>query len=152
MVRQGLNSNYRALGQLAGVGRLNVKARTALTSAGIALKTDGIVVSDRELIHMVRSAKKARLPNEMIRNLPRLIGKPKAILHDKRKRDTLLYVFDVPGDPRLGKFVVRVNINQKVRTPTGNRTTTVNSVGSGGIVARLNLSDPAQYDIIERRL
>ena len=31
----------------------------------------------------------------MIRNLPRLIGKPRAILHDKGKRDTLLYVFDV---------------------------------------------------------
>ena len=147
-----LNSNYRALGQLAGVGRLNAKARTALSSAGISVTTDAIVVSYREFIYMVRAAKKARLPNEMIRNLPRLIGKPRAILQDKGKRDTLLYVFDVPGDPRLGKFVVRVNINQKVRTPTGNRTTTVNSVRSGGMVPRLNLSDPAQYDIIDGRL
>ncbi len=147
-----LASNYRALGQLAGVGKLNAKARTALNSAGIALKTDGIVVSDKELIHMIRAAKKARLPNKMIRDLPRLVGKPRAILHDKGKRDTLLYVFDVPGDPRLGKFVVRVNINQKVRTPTGNRRRTVNSVRSGGMVARRNLIDPTHYDLVDGRL
>ena len=101
---------------------------------------------------MVRAAKRVRLPNEMIRNLPGLIGKPRAILHDKRKRDTLLYVFDVPGDPRFGKFVIRVNINQKVRTPTGNRTTTVNSIRSGGMVPAPALKDRNAYDLVDGKL
>jgi len=82
----------------------------------------------------------------------KLIGQPKAILHDRGKRDTLLYVFDVPGEPRLGKVVVRVNINQKIRTPRGNQTTTDNSVRSGGLVPRLNLANPAKYDPIDGKL
>ena len=131
---------------------MNGKALASLKSFSIVPKTDAIVVSDSELIHMIRTAKRAGLPKRAIRDMPKMIGSPKAVLYDRRKRDTLLFVFDVPGETRLGKFVVRVNINQKVRTPTGNRTTTVNSVRSGGMVARRNLINPTHYDLVDGRL
>ena len=55
-------------------------------------------------------------------------------------------------DGGLPDFDVGVNINQKVRTPTGNRTTTVNSVRSGGMVPAPALKDRNAYDLVDGKL
>ena len=85
--------------------------------------------------------------------MPQVLRKPKAVLFDKGD-NALLYVLDVPGDTKAGKFVVRVNFKTKGRIGGKRRTVTENFVQSGGKVDRANLvrrnGDPVpQYDLVE---
>ncbi|WP_417519242.1 hypothetical protein [Minwuia sp.] len=90
------------------------------------------------------------LPDAAIRRLPENMAQPKAVLWDRRTEDkpALLYVFDVPGDPRLGKAVVRVEFRERMN----GQNRVQNSITSAGMVERRNLADTNIYELIEGRL
>jgi hypothetical protein len=94
---------------------------------------------------MVRDAKVAGLPEHYILNLPHMLRNAKAVLLDKRDGN-LLFVFDVPGNPKKGKFVIQLNIASKRRTLSGNQQVTTNSVRSGGLVDEASLRDEHFYE------
>jgi|SaaInlStandDraft_7_1057024.scaffolds.fasta_scaffold210577_1 hypothetical protein len=50
--------------------------------------------------------------------MPEAISNPKAVLWDKQD-PALLYVFEVPGETRKGKYVVRVEYPTKAKLPGG---------------------------------
>lgn len=118
--------------------------------------TAAIGIGDASLAHLVRDAKEAAgkaIPLEYVRRLPELLNDPSAILWDEGKQ-TLLYVFDVPGDTkgRTGKIVVAVDYVRKIKQTGGKREMiTENRVISGGMVDISNLREPHLY-VIEGKL
>lgn len=118
--------------------------------------TAAIAIDDAALSHLVRDAKETAgktIPLEYVRRLPELLNDPVAILWDDDKQ-TLLYVFDVPDDPkgRTGKIVVAVDYIRKVKQPGGKREIiTENRVISGGVVQAVNLKE-SRYELIAGKL
>lgn len=131
------------------VGVMAPRVLDALAQRGVDAATAAISISDREIAHMLRAAKQAAgkaLAEADVRQLPRVLAAPKAVLFD-RQEPALLYVFD-PQDQegRAGKFVVRVNYTARVPGASGKGL--FNSVGTGGLVPRTNLADPARYEVL----
>ncbi len=62
-------------------------------------------------------------------------------------------MFDVPGDSRAGKVVIRVDYAEKARQPDGKRGMVVsNSIRTAGVVDVVTLRDPASYDVLKGEL
>lgn len=111
-----------------------------------------ITLTQRQAQHLLRDSKAARgqsVSVEVLATLPTILKSPRAILLDRRN-NTLLYVFDVPGDSRAGKVVIRVNYAEKAREPGGKRSMVVsNSIRTAGVVDVVTLRDPASYDLLK---
>ena len=140
-----------AKGEMVRVGRLSDDVQDFIRAKGIDPAVADISVTDKRLVRMVRDLKAEKgiaVPDEMIGRMPEVMAKPKAVLWDKRNRN-LLYVFDVHKDPRKGKFVIKVNFDEKV---SGRGKVTTNSVRSGGMVALRNLSDTNLFTTVKGRL
>ena len=106
----------------------------------------GISVEDWRIRRMTRDAKAAAnrsLPDEQIKRMPEILDRPEAVLWDKRRED-LLYVFDAPGDPRKGKFVIEV----QYRFGKGDNAKFAPAVVSGGRVQLSNLQSAKIYEKI----
>lgn len=142
-----------ALGEIRTVGYLSPRAIDGLIERGERPSTAVITVSDRDIMHLLRDSKKGKhLVPDMVRSLPEHITAPHAILWDKRD-PALVYVWDVPGDEKHGKLIVRVNYKTKGRGPDGKRHAVVtNSVRTGGLVELQNLKEENVYEVIDGRL
>lgn len=141
------------LGEIKTVGYLSPSIVDELARRSQAPTTAVITTTDKEIMHLLREAKDGKhLPADMIRSLPEFIHKPKAVLWDKRD-PAVLYVFDVPGESRDGKVVIRVNYKTKARAPDGKRyMVKTNSLRTGGLVKLENLKDTEVYGIIDGKL
>ena len=120
---------------------------------GITPETADLVVTDQHLTHMLRETKVVAgksVPEDMVRKMPEVLGKPDAVLWNKDKNN-LTYVFDVPDDPRKGKFAVDVNFEFKYRPGgTGTKITQqINAVKTGGMVQKDALTDTNVYEVIK---
>lgn len=150
-----MSTGHQARGELRVVGGLTPKVLAHLEDVGHPPATAAIVVDDKAIQHMMRDAKKASgktLAAEALRDLPGIIGKPTAVLWDTQD-PALLYVFEVPGESRKGKLVVRVDAVTKVRGADGKREIqAVNIIRTGGLVDVSNLKDPKRYEQIEGSL
>jgi hypothetical protein len=111
---------------------------------------------------MIRDAKAANKGSEepskkdlsidQIKRLPEVLNDPWAVLWDMED-PALLYVFDIPDEERLGKFVVRVNVQTKVKGAGGKKTKTIaNTVVTGGRVNSSNVQDKKRYKRLKGRL
>ncbi|PWR23363.1 phage minor head protein [Zavarzinia compransoris] len=126
-----------------------------LAAQGRQPASGAITAHQAAIGHIVRDVKAGAgtaAPMDAIRRLPETLSRATAILWDKRD-PALLYVFDVPGDTRLGKIVVRIDYADKVRPPGGRKETIVtNSVRTAGLVEVSRLADSQFYDLISGRL
>jgi len=145
-----LLTRKKALGEIKTVGYLSPKIVDELIRRNHAPTTAVITTTDRDIMHMLRDAKDGKhLPVDMIRSLPEFIHKPTAILWDKRKPG-LLYIFDMVGDDRAGKIVLRVNYKLKARGADNERhSLQTNSLITSGLVKLENLKDKNVYDVLE---
>lgn len=133
------------------VGAVDQATLDGLAGRGIVLESGAITIQMQRAGHLVRDAKLGRgqeVPLAMLQRLPQTLAEAKAVLFDKRD-PALLYVFDVPGEPRLGKLVVRVNYSTGTRPPGGRKIrVTTNAIQTASLVDASNLSDPASYDVL----
>ncbi len=145
---EAVASKMTPKGERHVIGALTPDVVGYLTKAkDAAPQSAAIAIDDAKLSHLVRDAKletgKA-IPLEYVKRLPELLADPVAILWDETKQ-TLLYVFDVPGDAkgRTGKIVVAVDYVRKTKRAGGVREmVTENRVISGGMVDISNLREP----------
>ncbi|MEK6750248.1 MAG: hypothetical protein AABY83_13770 [Pseudomonadota bacterium] len=91
------------------------------------------------------------LPAEVVRALPSYLNNPQAVLWDKID-PAVVYVFDLPGDDRHGKLIVRVNYKIKGRAESERFTMLTNSVRTGGAVPQYSLADKHHYEVIDGEL
>ena len=93
------------------------------------------------------------LPLRAVKRMPEVLGNASAVLWDKNKKN-LSYVFDVPGNPKKGKFVVDVTFEFRSRKGEGGKleTKVINTVKTGGVVDRISLMQRDIYDVIEGEL
>ena len=137
-------------GKLLKVSRLSPKVRAFIESKGLTPSSDEIIVPDKRLLRMHRDVKRGAgtaLPESVIRRLPALLRKPKAVLWE-RGRKGLLYVFDVPGDARKGKIVVKIEYNVSKRANEDIRPAVI----SGRVVSEENLTADKLYEIVDGSL
>jgi hypothetical protein len=89
------------------------------------------------------------LEKDDIAKMPDHLENPKAVLWDKRTSDrfgpTLIYVFEVPGEGKLGRFAVRINLESKRKGPS-------NVVIHGQEVDAFNLKDHNSYPVLNGSL
>jgi hypothetical protein len=149
----GMLDRKQPLGEIRTVGYLSPTAIDGLIAKGERPSTAVITVSDRDIMHLLRDAKQGKhLAADMIRSLPEHITQPSALLWDKRD-PALVYVWDLPGDDKHGKLIVRVNYKMKGRGPDGKRHAVVtNSIRTGGVVKLKNLQEESVYELIDGRL
>ena len=141
-----------AINETVRLGELTPEIWGFLKSKNVSHSSTDILVRDKEIQHMLRDVKKARgqaISEDMIGRMPEAIANPKAVLWDK-KDPALLYVFDAPGETRKGKFVVRVDMRDKIRplNSTSSEKVKSNFVRTGGLVQSDALSDIKQYEKI----
>ena len=112
-----------------------------------------LYVTDKDLLHMVRDAKRGRgasLPLAFLRELPAQIRQARAILFDTRD-PALVFVFD-GFQSRAGKGVVRVGMQTKVRADDGRRVMVdLNRMKTAGFVDFENLREP-RYELLSGEL
>jgi SPP1 gp7 family putative phage head morphogenesis protein len=149
----GMLDRKQSLGEIRTVGYLSPKAIDGLIAKGEMPSTAVITISDRDVMHLLRDAKKGKhLAADMIRSLPDHITSPHAILWDKRD-PALVYVWDLPGNAKTGKLIVRVNYKMKGRGQDGKRHAVVtNSIRTGGMVELSDLKASNVYEVIDGRL
>jgi hypothetical protein len=140
-------SGFRAKGQTASVGKLDDSVVEFLADKGVTQNTRDIVINDNVLLRMVRDTKTAGLPREIIADLPSIMAKPTAVLWDKTKGN-LLYVFDVPGETKLGKLVIEVSFKIKQTRVLAKRNVLTNSVRSGALIDPSNLTEAQGFEFI----
>lgn len=147
-----LLTRKKPLGEIKTIGYLSPKVVDDLVTRGQAPTTAVITVTDKEVLHMIRDAKDGRhLPVDSIRALPAELSSAKAVLYDTDD-PAILYVFDVPGDDRTGKVVLRLNYKTKARGEDGKRhSIQTNTIRTTGLVQKKNLLDK-RYDVIDGEL
>jgi hypothetical protein len=143
----------KATNETVRLGEMTPEIKNFLKSKGVAHQSNDILVRDKEVQHMLRDIKKARgqaVPEDVVGRMPEAISNPKAVLWDKQD-PALLYVFEVPGETRKGKYVVRVDMKDKVHLPGSNSSEKIRSnfVRTGGLVEDYNLIATVKYDVVK---
>jgi hypothetical protein len=132
-------------------GTMSREVLTTLRSRDIEPASGAITISQRAVRHIIRDQKAARrqnVPTDLLRQIPALLSKPKAVLRDTRD-NSLLYVFDLPDDIRQGKLVVRLDYQEKAR-PSGSKPQKIksNSIRTAGAVELRALTDQNAYELL----
>lgn len=134
--------------QTAGV--LSPDVLTFLDKEGIRPVTMEIAIGDKQLARLRRTGSWGKqtvmLPKEAVLALPDHLERPRAILWGKHD-GALHYVFDVPGESRLGNVVVRPRAtDDRVRHRHHN------FIVSSGLTGRDDLMNAAEYEPIQGAL
>jgi len=140
---------------IVAVGALGRAVLDALRRRSIKPVSGAITIQQKAVQHMLRDVKATRgrvVPVDVLRRMPTLLASPRAVLLDKRD-NSLLYIFDVPGDDRFGKIAVQVDFARRMRGPDGKAgTVTTNAIRTAGMVDARTLSDRVTYELIEGSL
>lgn len=138
-------------GSVETVGSIPSDLVKVLDLRGAGPVSTEIAVTDRQVRHMLRSAKKdagKALPSAMVRRLPGHLSAPKAVLWDlNAKVPKLVYVLDVPGSDKLAKVVVKIR-----DTDTRARHRRHNFVVTSGLVGRADLANEKAYQVLSGAL
>jgi hypothetical protein len=147
--------------QLLTVGALAPETMTALAERALTPNSAAIILRQQTSFHLLRPAKDAPIPAAMLRQLPTLLQRPRAVLREigvgshrrARQGEVLIYVFDVPGEERLAKLAVQLDYATKGLTGHRRRIGIVaNNVLSGSLVSRADLANAGFYELIAGRL
>ncbi|WP_053081874.1 phage minor head protein [Methylobacterium aquaticum] len=138
------------------VGAMDRATLDGLAAHGVEPASGAITMQMQRAGHLVRPEKTAAgkaVPVDVLRRMPELLAAPRAVLLDRRGGE-LLYVFDVPGDARSGKLVVRVDVPVGVRPPGGGPRAAIpmNVIVSAGMVEAVQLSNPGAYVVLSGAL
>ncbi|MBN9530524.1 MAG: hypothetical protein J0H82_30230 [Alphaproteobacteria bacterium] len=142
------SGEQRATGEARTIGSLAPAVSEFLARKGVDLVTRDIGIGDRQIAHMFRPAKQGRgqaLPASQAKRLADVLGRPKAVLWEGGAVPQLLYLFEVPGEQRLGKLVVKLRDRDK-RLDIQRH----NWIVTGGLVdgRRLGVGPGAQYELV----
>lgn len=140
-----LNGARKASGEWRTIGTMSMPVVDFLRSKGVDPATMEIAVSDHQIKRPARAAKVGwgkALPVEMLTGISSAIDFPKAIYWGEQDQ-SLHYVFEVPGEKRLGKLVVRVR-TKDARSSLKHH----NYVVSGGLIEREVLKNDKWYKAI----
>jgi SPP1 gp7 family putative phage head morphogenesis protein len=150
--------DFRSDGTSRVVGVLRDAWVAALADLGYELASVAVLTTSNALIRMAakdfRTAQDIALYRADLLRLPEMVDEPQAVLLEIATGNLLL-VFPSAAieDERDGKFVVELNSAFAVKgAPRGRRREVANRVKSGGLVARLTLTDPSQYRVIAGEL
>lgn len=113
-----------------------------------------ITIDQKRFLHAARPSKREAgraVPLAQLLRLPDLLRSPRAVLYD-RQNPSLVYVFDVPGDPRAGKIVVRMDMVGKGKAADGRRTIVTNQVRTAGMVDVASLRNTGTYQLLSGEL
>ncbi len=120
-------------GELFYVGALFPDVTAAAQANGVVLQTAVISILDRQVAHMLRTAKKAPLPEDWLMGLPaHLFEGPRTVTLD---RGRLVLWFDLPG--QAGKLAL--SLNETVKLAAGRRVE--NLIESGGVLDEITSRD-----------
>ena len=138
-------------GKMARVDTLSDATAQFLRKKGIAPDTLSVNIVDRRMVRMTRDLKKGKdidIPEALLRDMPGTFRRRAAVLWDRKKRN-LVYVFDIPNDPKKGKFIVEVSVTRRTNRGDSMVNTRGNFVTSGGRVSRQILVDKNLYERVE---
>jgi hypothetical protein len=93
------------------VAQLDDDLLGAIRNTGVAPATREIALSERIIGRARRPTKVGRgaaVPENFVRYLPARFSAPRAVLWKGGSRNEMIYAFDVPGDDRMAKVVVRM--------------------------------------------
>ncbi|MBF0416995.1 MAG: hypothetical protein HQL86_01945 [Magnetococcales bacterium] len=144
-IENTLDGKRKANGEWRTVGTLPMPVVDFLRSKGVDPATMEIAVSDKLVKRPARTAKVGwgkALPVEVLTNIANAIDFPKAIYWGKQDK-SLHYVFEIPGEKRFGKLVVRARA-----ADARSRLKHHNYVVSGGLVSRDTLLIQNLYEPI----
>ena len=132
-------------------GALSQDVVSALRERDMDPASGAIAVTQKAVRRMIQNSESARgqeVPLEMLRQIPALLSQPKAVVRDIRD-NTLLYIFDLPGQDSKGKLVVRLDPSKKVNQ-TGSRreASRPNSIRTAGVIKLDMLTDVSSYDLL----
>jgi len=134
-----LGDTGRQYGGRRTIGVMSEATLQALGKLGVGPKSAGLSIEAREVRHLLAEARKGAkaVPAGHVLRLPELLGRPKAVLWDDRRpgREALLYIWEVDGESRLARLVVRLDHGQ-------DRKNAVNAIRSAGMVEPYNLREP----------
>jgi SPP1 gp7 family putative phage head morphogenesis protein len=139
----------RAVGDRYPIGVLSRPVLDHLARAGRVPASGVVTIADRDILHLLRSAKSAPIGAEDVRRLPSIVAHPAAVLYD-RQDPALLYVFN-PTDGGTGKVVVRVDFKDKARMGGERVTAITNTVRTAGLVQPADLA-VARYEVVEGKV
>jgi hypothetical protein len=143
------SGEQRATGEARTIGSLAPAIVAFLAGKHVDPVTRDIGIGDRQIVHMFREMKRRRgqaLPESLAPRLAELLARPKAVLYDTQAASPqLLYVFEVPGEARLGKLAVKLGDREK-RLDIQRH----NWVATAGLVSReqLTVRPGAQYELV----
>lgn len=136
-------------------GTLSRDVLDALAARSMKPASGAITVDQRAVRHMLRDTKDrlgTAAPAQVLRTMPELLASPRAVVLDLRD-NSLVYVFDVPGEERFGKLAVRINHSRQVRPPGGrSQRIETNAVRTAGLVEERVLTDTNFYQLVSGTL
>lgn len=146
--RQIASGRTRPRGTVRIAGGLDPTTTAFLAEKDAAPVSGDLAVSDRQIAHMLRDTKARRgsgLPLRLVRRLPAILDRPRAILWDKNaKTPTLVYVVEAGGaEKRLATFVVKLRDFDRRQGQQR-----ANFVVTGGLVNATTLADASRYELV----
>ena len=130
VANQAASGEFKSTGERRKVGVFDKDVLAFLKAKGIELATDEISISDRDIMHALRTAKVDPLPVSTWKRLPSLLANPLAVYWDLRKPG-LVYVVEYK---EIGKIIVLVGYMARV----GRERIFVNTVRTGKVIKNLN--------------
>ena len=121
------SGEFKPTGERRKVGFFDEDVLAFLKARGIELSTDEISISDRDIMHALRTAKVDPLPVSMWKRLPSLLANPLAVYWDSQNPGVIFVLEETEG---RGKIIVKVNY--EVRDGGGEKL--VNVVRTGKLV------------------
>ena len=144
-------------GQVWHLGAILPEVVVAVEAQSLVLQTAVISMDDGALYHMLRDDKRSRkqagaatdkaLPLDFVKRLPALLQTPQAVLYEiGRSRETLLYVYDMPGN-QAGKLVIK--LNSRFKKPILGDSKVGNAIESGEVILLAKtLQDGNKYRLV----
>lgn len=116
--------DFKPTGERREVGKFDADVLAFLKARGVTLATDVITISDRDIMHALRTAKVEPLPASVWKRLPSLLAKPVAVYWDKQKPG-ILFALNEPE----GKGKILVLVNYWIKTASGKKQNNVAHTG-----------------------
>ena len=133
MIAKSPDDVIKPRGEIFYLGALFPDVVAAVQANGVALQSAVISILDKQVAHLLRTAKKAPLPKDWVLDLPaHLFEGPRTVTLD---RGRLVLWFDLPG--QAGKLAL--SINESVKLAAGRRVE--NLIESGGVVDEITSRD-----------
>lgn len=125
------NGIYKGTGEREIIGVLDDKALEFINQHKIPVSSPGISISDKDLMHALRTNKHNPLPIDIWKGINEIIANPKGIYWDEAN-PAFIYVFEMPN--LKGKIIVQSNADVKYKR----KQIKTNNIRTGGAIPNFN--------------